>query len=374
MKLFSFLPAAVLAALSASAHAQSAVTLFGVADAALTRGTGSGAGATDRTQLTSGGLSTSRIGMRGTEDLGGGMAAAFWLEAGISLDTGLGGSTSTNNQAAGTTAAGAGTQGIMFNRRSTVSLMGNWGELRLGRDYNPQFWNLFFFDPFGSVGVGTSLAHIDAYGANPIGAGGPYARGGGVNGLGVRSSNSIGYLLPSQLGGVYGQAQYFMGENPQNSAANEKDGSGFGLRLGYMAGPLNVAASYQLSKFAAGDVRASNIGASWDFGIAKASALYNRDSAAGQSGSAWVLGTNVPVGSGEVRASYSQLVTKAGAVDARARKFALGYVHNLSKRTAVYTTYARVTNSGGQSIALGGATTAVNQPSSGFDVGIRHTF
>lgn len=373
MKL-SLVSAAVLAAVSVSAQAQSSVTLFGVVDAAVTIGKGGGAGSADRTQLTSGGLSTSRIGFRGTEDLGGGMSASFWLEAGISADNGLGGSTSTNNQASGTTAAAAGTQGLTFTRRSTVSLAGPWGEARLGRDYNPQFWSLFFFDPFGSVGVGVSLAHINAYGANPIGAGGPYARGGGVNGLGVRSSNSIGYLLPSNLGGFYGQAQYFLGENPQTGAATEDDGTGYGLRLGYAAGPLNVAAAYQNTGFAAGDVKTMNLGASWDFGVVKAMALYNRDRVPTQTDTAWVVGALVPMGAGEIRTSYSQLSTKFGATSPRARKFALGYVHNLSKRTAVYTTVARVRNSGGQSIALGGATTAVNQSSTGFDLGVRHSF
>jgi predicted porin len=224
------------------------------------------------------------------------------------------------------------------------------------------------------VGVGVSLAHINAYGANPVGAGGPYARGGGVNGLGVRSSNAVGYFLPSKLGGFYGQAQYFLGENPQTGAATEDDGTGYGLRLGYAAGPLNVAVAYQNTEFAAGDVKTMNLGASWDFGVVKAMATYNRDRVPGQTGTAWVLGALVPMGAGEVRASFSQFTTDLGATEPRARKLALGYVHNLSKRTAVYTTVARVRNSGGQSISLGGATTAVNQSSTGFDLGVRHSF
>ena len=53
---------------------------------------------------------------------------------------------------------------------------------------------------------------------------------------------------------------------------------------------------------------------------------------------------------------------------------AIGYVHNLSKRTAVYGTYARVKNSGGSTVSLNGATTAANQSSSGIDIGLRHSF
>ena len=92
----------------------------------------------DKTQLTNSGYNSSRLGFRGTEDLGGGMSASFWLEAGVNNDDGTGAATSTNNQAIAAPApAVAGTQGLTFNRRSTVSLAGGWGELRLGRDYTP---------------------------------------------------------------------------------------------------------------------------------------------------------------------------------------------------------------------------------------------
>lgn len=367
----SLIALAVLASAGA-ASAQSSVTLFGVVDAAVSVGKGSIA---DRTRLVSGAYNSSRIGFRGTEDLGGGMAASFWLEAGMNVDDGTMGSTSTNNQASGTAAAPAGTsQGLTFNRRSTVSLSGGWGEVRLGRDYDPQFWNLAVFDPFGSVGSGAPLTTTNAYGANPIGAGGPYARGGGVNGLGVRASNSIGYFLPGNIGGFYGQVQYFMGENLQTGAATEDDGKGVGLRLGYAAGPFNVAAAYQTSEFAAGDVRTANIGGQWDFGVAKLQAHISRDRTTGFSSNGWLIGALMPVGAGEIRASYSQLTTEVGVTEPRARKIALGYVHNLSKRTALYTTVARVRNSAGQSISLAGATTGVNTSSTGFDFGVRHSF
>lgn len=364
------LAAAALALVSASASAQSSVTLFGIVDAAVTIGKGS---LTDRTQLTSGAFNTSRIGFRGTEDLGGGMSASFWLEAGISADSGMGNATSTNNQASGTTAATAGTQGLAFNRRATVSLAGTWGEVRLGRDYNPQLWSLALFDPF-YVGVGYSLALLNAYGANPIGAGGPYARAGGSSGLGVRSSNAIGYFLPGKLGGFYGQAQYYLGENAQNGAATEKDGTGYGVRVGYGAGPVNVALAYQNTNFAAGDVETVNLAASWDFGMVKPMALYNRDRVPGQNDTAWSLGATAPIGAGVVRAAYSQLTSEIAGAEPKARKIALGYVHNLSKRTAVYTTVARVRNSNGQRISLGGSTTGVNTSSTSFDLGLRHSF
>jgi len=365
----SLVALAVLAAAGA-ASAQSSVTLFGIVDATLQYGRGSIA---NKTQLTNSGYNSSRLGFRGTEDLGGGMSASFWLEAGLNNDDGQGAATNSNNQVVGafvpTTGANApvraGTQGLTFNRRSTVSLAGGWGELRLGRDYSPQFWNLTTFDPFGTNGVGTTQTLNGS-------AGGP------VN---VRASNTIGYFLPGNLGGFYGQAQLYLGENLKNGAATEKDGNGAGFRVGYAAGPVNVALAYSRTDYATtatgGQTTTFNVGGQWDFGVAKLMAHFNRDTVETTAGdldtNGWLIGTLVPVGAGEIRASYSQSEADFGT-EARGRKLALGYVHNLSKRTAVYTTVARVRNNGGAAFALGGSSTGANTNSTGFDLGVRHSF
>ena len=125
----SLIALAVLAA-SGAAMAQSSVTLFGVVDATYAYGSGS---ASNKSQLTNSGYNSSRLGFRGVEDLGGGMTASFWLEAGVNNDNGSGANTNTNNQATGATGGG----GLTFNRRSTVSLSGGFGEVRLGRDFTP---------------------------------------------------------------------------------------------------------------------------------------------------------------------------------------------------------------------------------------------
>ena len=360
----SLIALAVLATASA-AYAQSSVTLFGIVDATLSRGTGSGVGSTSRTQLTNSGYNSSRLGFRGTEDLGGGMSASFWLEAGVNNDNGSGAPTSVSNQAPGvfnsTTGANApvaaNTQGLTFNRRSTVSLGGGFGEVRLGRDYTPQFWNLTVFDPFGTNGVGTTQTLVSSLG-------GPTT---------IRASNSIGYFLPGNLGGFYGQLQYSMGENPRN-AVNRKDGDGMGIRVGYAAGPFNVAGAYSRTRFLTGDIKSMNIGGQYDFGVAKAMAHITRDRVSGgASGRGGLIGALVPVGPGEIRLAYSTYKNNL-ARNPRSDKLALGYVHNLSKRTALYTTFARVKNRGGAAQALGGATTSANSNSSGFDFGVRHSF
>jgi len=350
---------AVMAAAGA-ASAQSSVTLFGILDAAVTVGRGN---VSDFTGVTSNGLAASRIGFRGVEDLGGGLQASFWLEAGFNTDTGEGLSTNTNNLTSGQPAAGTvptGSQGLTFGRRTTVSLAGGFGEVRLGRDYTPFFWNHTSFDPFGTNGVGTNVAYT-GYAA----AYGPTA---------VRASNSIGYYLPRNLGGLYGQAQYFFGEQPDG--VNEDDGTGYGLRLGYAAGPFDVAIGYGNTELAAGDRAAWNVGGSWNFGVAKLLAQYtnvSNDAAGVADTNGWLIGATAPIGAGEIRASFSQTELDGGTKP-RARKLALGYVHNLSKRTAVYTTIARVRNNGGAAIAIGSSRITANESSTGFDVGLRHSF
>ena len=196
---------AALAALAAAggACAQSSVTLFGVVDAAVSSysaksrfySTGllpafAPAGQPDtvkrsQTALSNSGYNNSRLGFRGTEDLGGGLSASFWLEAPVFNDSG---------------AAGLST----FGRRSTVSLSGGFGEIRLGRDFTPSFWSDTVFDPMGATGVGTNL--ISTINSNlAIAASGGTLNGalsGGTDNY-VRTSNAIGYFLPPNLGGFY---------------------------------------------------------------------------------------------------------------------------------------------------------------------------
>lgn len=355
----SLVALAILAA-AGVASAQSSVTLFGVVDAAYAHGSGSGAGSSSKSQLTNSGYNSSRLGFRGTEDLGGGMSASFWLEAGVNNDNGSGALTSTNNQVGGTTGGG----GLTFNRRSTVSLASGLGELRLGRDYTPQFWNQTVFDPFGTNGVGTTQTLNSGLGGTTA----------------VRASNSVGYFLPGNLGGFYGQFQAYMGENNKNGLATEKDGNGSAVRLGYANGPVNVALATSSTKFAqtpaTGKTKSTNIGGSYDFGVAQLMALATRDrvdSTASQTGKGALIGALVPVGAGQIRVAYSTYKTDA-ATTPKSKKWALGYVHNLSKRTALYTTFARVTNSGGAAQALNGAVTAANARSTGYDFGIKHSF
>jgi predicted porin len=345
--------AAPLALAFGAASAQSSVTLFGIADAALSHGSGSTA---DRTLLTSGGNASSRVGFRGTEDLGGGLSASFWLEAQFNTDTGAGVATNTNNQSSG---AGPGVSGLTFNRRSTVSLAGSWGEIRLGRDYTGHYRNRVDTDPFSVVGVGATQVNVGSLAGQTS----------------TRASNIVGYFRPGGLGGFFGQAQYYLGENATGTPT-ERDGDGYSLRGGYSAGPLTASAAYARQNLSTGDIVSSNIGAIYEARVVRLMGAYFRDkteSAIPVTGKGFTLGAIVPVGAGEFKMALSQYGSDAGA-SPETRKLAVGYVHHLSKRTALYTTFAHVRNSGGSTTSLNGSITAANGKSSGYDLGIRHSF
>jgi predicted porin len=347
-------------ATAGAASAQSSVTVYGVMDSAVAHGSGS---LTRKSMLTSGANTTSRVGFRGTEDLGGGLSASFVLEAQVFVDSGEGQPSNSNNQTTGTTTAPAGTQGLTFARRSTVSLTGGFGELRLGRDFTAHYRNRVEVDPFGNAGVGASQAFVGSIG--------------GV--VSTRASNMIGYFLPAKLGGVYGQVQHYFGENV-SGAPTSKDGTGDSIRLGYVMGPVNVSVAYGHTSYSttatAGDITTKNIGVQYNLGFMRLMAGLYRDKAerlVPVNAKGHAVGAVIPIGVSEIKLAYSEYGTDAG-LRPEVKKFSAGYVYNLSKRTALYGTLARVSNSGGATTALNQSTRAANTKSTGYDFGIRHLF
>lgn len=335
----SLIALAVLGAFAGSAMAQSSVTLFGIADLNVRHVDNDSAGS--ETSLSQDGNASSRLGFRGVEDIGGGLKAGFWLEGGVSLDTG--GTGGSNGQTS-----------VFFNRRSTVSLLGGFGEIRLGRDYTPTFWNHTVFDPFGTNGVGAQT-NIQSTGTTAITL--------------VRANNTIGYFLPAGLGGLYGQVQYAMGEDKIGGTKNNEY---WGARVGWQGGPVNVAFAYGETDTLADTLKAWNIGASYNAGFATFMAQYHQYKAADKQTN-WLVGANVPVGPGTFKVSYSV------ADDLReATQIAVGYVYDLSKRTALYAHYAQVDNDGTlarfTASGSGPAGIGAGEKSTGYEFGIRHSF
>ncbi len=371
------LAAAVLLACGV-ASAQSSVTLFGTIDAGVARTSATGAG--HSTGLASGGNSTPRLGFRGTEDLGSGLAASFWLEGQLNNDVG-GGATQTT--------------GFDFVRRSTVSLSGSFGEVRLGRDFAVTYLNLNQFDTWGQRGIGV----FETAGAGRAGVA-SY----------VRVSNSIAYFTPASLGGFYGAAQYAFGEQQSNktvaanaagistSAANatsDKTGNYYGGRVGYANGPFDVSGSYGVfqdavrtvgTSFYNGDYKVANIGVSYDFGFIKPRFLYQSEKIGGRGTigdfkfETLAVGATAPIGAvGLLRAQVARYNQANSSNDFN--KFSIGYIYSLSKRTQIYADIARISNKGASTAALSNLSASINSPtptaggnSTGYIVGIKHTF
>jgi predicted porin len=329
--------AAALALCAGAAMAQPAITVFGIVDLA--------ARVVDNDdtqyQLASGGLQTSRLGFRGTEDLGGGMSAGFWLEGELGPDR-------------------AQTGGFSFARRSTVSLMSkSLGELRLGRDMVPTYVDWVDYDPFGDSGIGASTRLSAAAGIVPAG---------GAYNTFKRADNLGTYILPGTLGGFFGQFAAAAGEGTLGSSYT-------GGRLGYRTGPAVVSASYGVTEVtAASDAELLNIGASYDFKAFKISALYSSLEIGAASQDNWMLGATLPLGAAELRASY-QMMDGGGTLDgSEAWMFAVGGIYPLSRRTALYAIYSHIDNTATRFTVAGGPPLTVGNSSSGLDIGIRHAF
>ena len=360
--------ACALLACSGAALAQSSVTIYGVLDADVGHYRFNGVSKT--VQGASGNLPSS-LGFRGSEDLGGGYTANFVLESTLVNDIGAG------------TAAG----GLSWNRRSTVSLAGPMGELRLGRDVTSQHWANIVFDPFNALGPGASTNISLGASGNRLSSTNPL--------VAAFTSNVIEYLYgfapnaPAGIGrGLYGQLVYSLPENAVGI------GRYTGGRIGYSEGPLNVAFAYSESKGPAlgtnvgsSNYKDVNLGATYQVGIAK---LYgdfgiNNTSAAQTKFTHWRVGARIEVGLGYIPLSYN--ATKQNdAAGTAANQLAVGYVYNLSKRTALYTTASRISNKNGGIDTFSGGNGAPGLVSggnpgiagvgtgTGYDLGVRHIF
>jgi predicted porin len=338
--------ASVLCALASGAMAQSSVQIFGTMDIGV-RHVQNGAGSV--TTVSSHGASTSKIGFRGEEDLGGGMRAGFWLESQVDPDV-------------GTTGGSNGTATAFWNRRSTVSLAGNWGEVRLGRDYVPTFSTIADFDPFNTNGVGNALNLInqDSLGSGVV--------------TQTRANNAVSYFLPAQLGGFYGNVM----AAPSEGLPGQKY---LGARLGWASGPFKLQGAMgqtDTASTSAPKFKQTNFAASYDLGVAKLVGFVNVNKYDVKKATVYMLGAFVPAGVGEFHVAYLSRDSSGGGTDANdARQFTVGYLHNLSKRTALYANAGKLVNKGGANFvqsagpAAGALTGFTN---TGYEVGMRHFY
>jgi len=346
--------AAVLA--STGAQAQSSVTLYGIADVGVEYLTKPTSGGSSVMQMQSGNLSGSRWGLRGAEDLGGGLKAVFTLESGFNIDTGA-----------------AASKDRLFNRQSFAGLQGNFGTLTLGRHQTQLFDFSVAYDPMG-------LGRYSIYTMD--------------KGMGSRADNSLKYS--GNFGGLTASALYSFGYDTVNGigekAGDSKLGREYAASLGYAAGPFSVGGVYDFYQpETAHDtkIQRASLAGTYAFGPAKVYAGYRwlQSSVTGDSVASslyWAgLGYKVAPALTLTGAAYYQNMKQLSNAKTNPWLFVALADYALSKRTDVYLQAAYAMNQADNGLAstltldgFTGKTFASGEKTNQFGtmVGIRHRF
>ncbi|MDF3833702.1 porin [Cupriavidus basilensis] len=361
MKLFA---AAVAALAAGGAYAQSSVTLYGVVDAGLSFNNKANATGDKLYRMTSGNQSGSRWGLRGVEDLGGGLKGIFVLESGFNTDTG--GQADSNR---------------LFNRGAYVGLQNQYGTLTLGRQQTLMYDFGLIYDPM-AISTRYSITSTAA----------EYAS---------RADNAAKYV--GTFGGLTVAGLYSFTNNGQEVAGQFRSGREYSVSASYAAGPFSVGAFYdQTNSVGVGAanaalIRRASVAGTYAFGPAKVYAGYRYAKAAN---GASLPGATINNGATALTNTGSNLywaglgyqLTPAfsltGAVyyqdfrqtSADPWQFVATADYALSKRTDLYTSLSYVKNKNGSALGVDGfntsSTTNVQQGANQFGatVGIRHKF
>ncbi|BEV17306.1 porin [Herbaspirillum sp. DW155] len=353
---------AMYTGMAGSAMAQSSVTIYGIIDTGVVYTTNANAAGNSVFKMPSlTGTFPSRIGFRGTEDLGGGLQAMFVLENGFAPDTG---------------ALGQG--GRLFGRQSYVGLKGGWGQLMLGRQINMTYISQLKTDVMGPNIF--AIGSIDSYLPN------------------ARSDNAIGYL--GSFSGFTVGATYSFGRDassaggpaatncPGEVAGNSKacrqvtgllgyDGQGWGVTSSYDILYGNTGASGGLTSSDNSDQRVTLNGYYMIGDVKIGGGVVDRRTRAATTNTdsdLYYLGLSYPLTTALVLdAQVSRLDVKNSANDVTLSVARLTY--NLSKRTALYTSVGYIKNGGTSAVAIdAGGTVGAGKNQFGVMSGIRHTF
>ena len=349
---------AALVGLAPTAWAQSTVTLSGIVDAAVRNVTNGGAGSL--ATVLSGSNSTSRLVFTAREDMGNGLAAGMHLEHGFQVDSG---SPAATNK--------------FFDRRSTVSLFSkDWGELRLGRDFVPSYTAWSRHDPFAYVGAARSANFVSATPVGPIRS----AFGTSANTT-VRSDNGVQWALPRMAGGFDATLMWAPREG---GTATDGLAEVSGARVGYTAKQWHVTAASTRSRnnlTVDGSFSDNVLGGGFTAAGMQFTAAWREFKYSQTSQSMVMVAAQRNFGLHEIKGSWikTNLKGRVGntSVDANdATQLGIGYVYNLSKRTALYATAAQISNDGQARFAIsdGRAGLVAAGTSSGYEAGIRHRF
>lgn len=343
----SLIALAVLAA-SGAAMAQSSVTLYGVVDIYVGSNEVQVGGIGQRqTVVNSDGVNGNRWGLKGAEDLGGGMKAIFQLESGFTLDNGA-------------SAQG----GLLFGRQAFVGLESGFGTVSVGRHYSA-YDNLH----------GATSHNYDAFSFNAarnfVSADN---RGTSANGMADytnRLNNSVAYTSPS-FGGFSGSVVYGLGENknaPTNLNGDATDSAS--VHIKYANGPLLVGYAYQQDKLAAvAGVQNTNkynlVGGTYDFGVAKIVGYYNTAKNNTFKDKEGQIGVAVPFGAAAISAGVSRSKSTSPGVERTGKGYAILGTYALSKRTGLYV--------GGVNTTYHALNAAAESKLTTYGLGVRHSF
>lgn len=339
---------------SVNSFAQGSVTLYGLVDGGflytsktLNAATGQNAGS--QFSMIDSGSAPSQFGLRGTEDLGGGLKANFNLESGISLANG-GYNDSNGNQ---------------FGREAWVALDGGFGEFKAGLQFSPFFLAIADSDPrsFSQFGSGL-VSYVD-----------------NVAGTGVFNANAVSYTSPS-LAGFTGSVMLALG----GEAGNFQAGRQYSASLKYETGGLLVnAAIYDGNS--GGTVSTTppttlafegrTLGVAYKFGALTAKASFVNYKVAGSfNNNVYGVGIDYLV-LPQVDINGGVWITRdSDSTKNHSLMAALGAQYFLSKSTALYAQAGIVNNHGSMDtgLSLDNALKGVAGTTLGVDVGIRHTF
>lgn len=303
------LVAAVAGLAGTAACAQDTPKIYGLLDVAAGRFETPGTPAIKR--LENGAMSTSFLGVRGSDDLGGGLRARFGLEAYLRMDQG----------AAGRSAADA-----FWGRTAYVGLQGAFGTSLLGRLPTPLWMSTRMFNPFSdSEAFSPSIRQY--FGAAVIGD--------------SRWNNSVGYSSPAVDNGLSWNVQFNAAENSPNAT-----GENVGVNALYTSGPLAVTGVWQRVRNSTTPLPAGfdkqtayQFGASYELRLLR---LYGQ---AGQvktraavdvETTLYQFGTLVPLGLGFAMASYGHSREESAGSAVLRQTFSIGYDYFLSKSTDLY--------------------------------------
>jgi len=333
------LAVAIASAIAAPAMAQN-VTVYGIIDAGYQS---HDSGAERVTRPTSGALATSRLGFRGTEDLGGGLKANFQLEAWMNNSAGAVGAT-----------------GSMFNREAWAGLSGSFGEIRLGQQ------DVTYAQDIDSGVSGAGNLNLSA------------SIGGSNGELGSDQASVIKYITPT-VGGFSAQVGYSSGHT--TASVTDAKAKQVGAFAQYANGPIKVMAGWQKNSgtTTAAEQDMQRLGVAYDFGFMSVG-LFNTKSDVNLAGDVKITQANakVPLGGGLAAHAVYATAKVTGDADNKGSGYILALSKELSKRTTVYGAYTDVNNKAAGRMGMTGVTAPAagsegNDPSA-VTVGIVHSF